>query len=428
MFDTLAPEPAGIGTGARITLRRQQRGLSRKVLAQLVGRSEEWLRLVESGRRRLDSIETLMRLADALRIDDVNELIDFPDSRTAHDLLPGQEIVSAFQQVMLDRSFVTAGAAMPAEPTSTGGLLPELEECQQIWHRSPHRYDQLHHRLPGLLGSVRRTQWRSRTTANDELLMRTYHLSHHMLGALGAYSLGWTAADRAMGCACRLDRPETLAASAWHIGWALLHLGQPADCYRSALDQIAHLGKTANSADANTLRGALYLLAADAAAHNAESAAAAELLDRAARIAQDMNRDSQAYGIVFGPTTINLARIDIALRRNHIADALRIATGTTLTGGYHLTGRIEFFVTLASIYERHGDDVAATFALARAADLAPHDIALDRAAHTLLQQLVQHGNPLITPELHRLVALCRPRARRWNRRTGPTISLATHDS
>src|ERR1041384_5024435 len=54
---------------------RRSRGLSRRVLANLVGCSEEWLRLVEKGARPLDRLSTIMRIADVLRVNDLSELV-----------------------------------------------------------------------------------------------------------------------------------------------------------------------------------------------------------------------------------------------------------------------------------------------------------------------------------------------------------------
>jgi len=55
--------------GQRIARARRRRGLSRAVLAGLVGRSESWLSQVERGKRGIDSHSVLVRLAEVLRVD-----------------------------------------------------------------------------------------------------------------------------------------------------------------------------------------------------------------------------------------------------------------------------------------------------------------------------------------------------------------------
>src|SRR5215470_5531396 len=54
------------GMGARVKSARRRRGLSRRAVAELCGRSEEWLRKVERGQRGT-SLRMAARLAEVLR-------------------------------------------------------------------------------------------------------------------------------------------------------------------------------------------------------------------------------------------------------------------------------------------------------------------------------------------------------------------------
>lgn len=54
--------------------------MSRRTLAQLVGRSEEWLRQIEKGQRDLPGLELTVRLADVLRFGGVDDLLGRPQS------------------------------------------------------------------------------------------------------------------------------------------------------------------------------------------------------------------------------------------------------------------------------------------------------------------------------------------------------------
>lgn len=66
--------PPELTTGERIRILRERRGLSRPVLAGLVGRSPDWLKKIENGDRDLRSITHLVRLANALHVPDVATL------------------------------------------------------------------------------------------------------------------------------------------------------------------------------------------------------------------------------------------------------------------------------------------------------------------------------------------------------------------
>ncbi len=74
--------PAEFTTGERIRHLRERRGMTRVVLANLVGYSADWLKRIEAGQRGV-SIPALVRLARVLRVDD----LDGPERRTASRFL-----------------------------------------------------------------------------------------------------------------------------------------------------------------------------------------------------------------------------------------------------------------------------------------------------------------------------------------------------
>jgi DNA-binding XRE family transcriptional regulator len=67
MLDDLA----GKRTGERIQILRERKGLSRPVLAGLVGMSASWLKGIEQGRRLPPRLPVLVKLAEALAVGDM---------------------------------------------------------------------------------------------------------------------------------------------------------------------------------------------------------------------------------------------------------------------------------------------------------------------------------------------------------------------
>ena len=67
MLDDLA----GKRTGERVQILRERRGLSRPVLARLVGMSASWLKGIERGTRLPPRLPLLVKLAEALAVGDV---------------------------------------------------------------------------------------------------------------------------------------------------------------------------------------------------------------------------------------------------------------------------------------------------------------------------------------------------------------------
>src|SRR5437762_3300159 len=66
--------PAGRTLGARIKTARTQRGMTREATAALCGRSEEWLRQIERGKRGT-GLKMVARLAEVLKVGDLTELL-----------------------------------------------------------------------------------------------------------------------------------------------------------------------------------------------------------------------------------------------------------------------------------------------------------------------------------------------------------------
>jgi transcriptional regulator with XRE-family HTH domain len=87
-------ELAGLPIGQRIQTIRERRGKTRAVVAGLVGRSDEWLKAVEKGRLNEPRLELLLRIAEALELRDLSELVGNMSlpislaSRASHPVVP----------------------------------------------------------------------------------------------------------------------------------------------------------------------------------------------------------------------------------------------------------------------------------------------------------------------------------------------------
>lgn len=68
--------------GERILIYRRRRGLSRRAVAELCGRTGEWLRQIETGLRPLDRLSMLIRLAEVLHVADLSELTALRGARS----------------------------------------------------------------------------------------------------------------------------------------------------------------------------------------------------------------------------------------------------------------------------------------------------------------------------------------------------------
>ena len=85
---------AGMTTGQRVRYFRERAGMSRPVLGGLVGRSDEWVKAVETDRLMTPRIPLLLRLAEVLQVGDLaqltgeQKLISAAFTKPAHEALP----------------------------------------------------------------------------------------------------------------------------------------------------------------------------------------------------------------------------------------------------------------------------------------------------------------------------------------------------
>ncbi|MBN6052913.1 helix-turn-helix transcriptional regulator, partial [Nonomuraea sp. RK-328] len=402
---------------------RRARGLSRRVLADLVGCSEEWLRLVEKGVRPLDRLSTLMRIAGVLRVEDMSELVGGPVTLPAASGLPGHpdggfggsaEMVLA---LLLPRRPVDDG---PAE--NVHRVRRHVTAAWEVWRRSPRRYTELRRDLPGLLLTAQATSRAARAEgaspeaagmAGPEVagmagrevagmaaveLGRVYRLFATVLRGSGEYAPALLAADRAVSAA-RGD--PVAAAPAWaETAEVLVHLGRPADARRVCLT-AADLAAGAPSfrgtpytpdAGAPSFRGTPYtpdaaagaclLAAAHAAAAENDLLGVEELLNRARRLAARLGEDRDGFLV-----ELDLRAAAAAVRMGRHRQALRLAEDLDPALLTTRDLRVRHFLTLAAAHARDRAPRAAAAMLRKVAESCPEELKHGAQAVRLLAEL-----------------------------------------
>jgi transcriptional regulator with XRE-family HTH domain len=170
-------------TGERIRIKREARGMSRPVLAGLVGRSSDWLKKIENGDRQLNSLPLLIQLARTLGVDDLSELTgdDFnaPTHAWQKDV---HHVVPAIRLAMQDASFGPPPSDTATPALDADNLDRQVTQLWLLWHRSPMQRSEVGVALPRLIrqahsairsteGSARR-QCRSATADLYRLVQR----------------------------------------------------------------------------------------------------------------------------------------------------------------------------------------------------------------------------------------------------------------
>ncbi|MFF1959138.1 helix-turn-helix domain-containing protein [Streptomyces sp. NPDC058220] len=345
----MSETPPELTTGERIQYHRERRGVSRPVLAGLVGRSAEWLKAVEKGRREIRSLPMLVRLAQALRLDDLAALTGVRTTLPVRDA--GR---LSHPSVPALRDVIHAGMFRQPQnlPESADVLQGRVRQAWTTWHSSPHQRTEVGSLLPELLLSAqqatRRTEGPERRRAYA-VMAEVYALAQQFAAHITEPELYWIVVDRTR-TACELaDDPVLLAFSAWvtanglrgggHTEDALRLLAQAADGLRPRLDD--------GPDQLRATFGALCLGVAVTAAQEGSDGDAWRWHDEAARTARQLPDGYAHPWTSFGVGNVAVHAVTIEVDLHTPGAALRRAADTVPDSIPSLERRSRLFVDAA---------------------------------------------------------------------------------
>ncbi|MBB5827715.1 helix-turn-helix domain-containing protein [Micromonospora carbonacea] len=381
--------------GRRVARLRTRRRMTQQMLADRLGKSKSWVDKVERGVRALDRYTVIQELAAALRVD--------PVALLGRDALPSQAARAAAHGIdgvraALDRydTALTGPQAQRAAPP-----VGELDQrVRHAWLTYQHAdYPQLLRILPELLGDTRHAH-AAQGDGAAEPLVQAYRVTSAVLVKLGVGDLGWLAADRAVSVAA--GDPLLVAAAAVPLGQALRALGRPRPALAvtvAAAHRIAPEAWRGGPPPDLALHGTLLVQAALAAAGAGDERGAAELVDQAARVADETGESGETGGerdrhwTGFGPTAVRMARVAAAVELGNGGEAVLLHE--RVVGAEHwrrlpAEHRAAYLLDAGRAHLGAGDPLAAGRALVDADRTAPAEVRLRPVARTLLTDLTCH--------------------------------------
>jgi len=180
MLDDLA----GTRTGERIQILRERKGLSRPVLAGLVGMSASWLKGIEQGRRLPPRLPVLVKLAEALAVGDVAVLAGTDMDLGGATSIPvasfariPHEAVPAIRDAVRDPMLTVEDG-----PVDVNALASRAADAWRLWHTSREHRTDVGRVLPRLVTDARiaaRGSNRPQQRAASAVLADVYALVQH---------------------------------------------------------------------------------------------------------------------------------------------------------------------------------------------------------------------------------------------------------
>jgi transcriptional regulator with XRE-family HTH domain len=377
---------ATAGTGERIAVYRRRRGLSQAALAGLVGRSESWLSQVERGIRSVDRLSVLLDMARILHVD-VESLIGRPWQLAPNGGAVAQGL-DAVRQVMTRYDHLL-GIDAPALPP-----LPELRAQVATMHEDYQaaRYESVVRQLPDLIALIDGVPRLAADERHEALCtyVAAYVGTAKLLTKLGVTDLAVVAADRAATIAVEVDSLGARGMAAYQVVCALLRSDRTEEAERLAVGMAEKVHSAADTPTLASVAGALWLIAAVAAARRTDRAEAWARLDAADQLAELVGEDANHAWTAFGPTNVRIHRVTVATELGDPGEALRAAADvdpTRLADGLR-SRRAQMNLDLAWAQAQRKRDAEATLYLLDAEQAAPEAIRYNTHVRDLLREML----------------------------------------
>ncbi|MEV8623421.1 helix-turn-helix transcriptional regulator [Streptomyces sp. NPDC051079] len=390
MSSDATPDPYDhpVAFGQRMKILRESRGMSREVLAGLLGKTPDWVRDVERGKVRPPGIDVALRIAQALRVRDLANLTGHPDVKISLFQGPGHPRLAAVRAAVDALPIGTPTAA----PPRAEHLQARLAAAWAARHSAPDHRERIGALLPDLIRDAQLAvqvaeapaEWR----AAQAVLAEVYSLSQFFLAYQPDPSLLWRVAERSMVAAQQSADPHTIGVSAWLLAQAHRDTGpdhyDAADAItQQALDYLIPLLPDSND-PVLAIAGALTFEAGYTAARRGATSTAWRYWETAQSMAEQLpaayyhpvTSFSQA---IMGAHAVTVA-VELHSGRESVRQAARADADTIPSRPRRARHRIE----QARGYQLDGQPEAAIATLDQAYEAAPETIRYNGYARAII--------------------------------------------
>lgn len=381
--------------GERIAYYRKRRGLTQVVLSGLLGRSEEWLSQIERGSRSVDRLTTIVRVAEALRIEPALLLPPpfYATPRTftavgAVDIIgTAPDWIPAIRATMM-RHAITG--KVEDRPVRIEDLTRTVQRA--FGYSQNERWSDLGPLLPDLLDDAHHAVAVQENPDTLRLLSLAYRVTSGMLDRIGEPHLPWIAAERASAAADRSGDPLLIAGAAWRWSVVVRHAGELQESHAIPVAAAEHLVPDPDRAGPRELSvyGSLLLKGAVAAASLDDRRSVTDYLHRAEAVAERIG-ETNHFWFAFGPTNVAIHRVWLELELGDPASAIARADAVRADAlPAHLAERhVSHLVTVAWAHYLRRHDVEALAALIEAKQHAPEQLLFTRRVTDMLTGMLR---------------------------------------
>lgn len=393
--DTPPSEPQNVPFGKRLQIIRERRGLTRTVLGGLVGKSGEWVKAVEKGRIDTPKLPILLKLAEALRVRNLNELTG--DQSLSVDIFtgPGHERLPAVRAAVNKLPALLGDREAPP----VEHLRARLAQAWTARHSSPYHRDVLGRLLPDLITDAQLAahQAEERTTRRhaQAVLAEVYALAQFFVAYQPAQDLLWRVAERGMVAAQDSGDLHAIGVASWLMAQAHRDAGDWDAADLVTTDTVALLEPRAaeDGADALAMHGSLVFESGYTAARAGRMGDAWRHYDQAEAIAAGLPADYYHPVTSFSRRIMGAHATTIAVELRAGGESVRQAGRATAAAIPSRPRRARHEVEQARAYHLDTQHQAAMATLERAHEAAPETIRYNGYARRIVLEELDAREP-----------------------------------
>lgn len=376
----------------RVRFYRNRAGMSRKVLGELCGRSEEWVKAIETGRLLMPRIPALIRLAELLGVHDLAELTGEQKLATTMYSKMRHPRADEIARCLATYPIVTGDR----EPVPAAALAASVAQAWRVWHGSATQRDAIAAVLPRLLDdarhAVRLLEGGERRSALASLA-QVYHLAQLYLSFQPLPTLVLLTGDRAMAAAQDADDPHAIAAAAWYLNHVYRDAGEQAEARIELAHQACSLLVPDRGEADRSLWGLLQLAMALSYARIGRKGDAERHWDEADRAARSLDGDHP--WLLFGQNTVDAYAVTIYADLTDGHEAARQANRIDVQAVPSATRRSFHLIETARAYHLKREPIATVHLLRKAFEVSPDTISYNLFTRSVVQELMTSGGSTV---------------------------------
>ncbi|MFI6248501.1 helix-turn-helix domain-containing protein [Streptomyces sp. NPDC051016] len=363
--------------GQRLQMLRTRKGITRDQLGGLLGKSGSWVKGVETGRLKTPKLQTILHIAELLR---VRDLSDLTGNQSVHvDLFggPGHPRLAAVKAAVDAFPLTTQHEAPPA-----AHLRARLARAWKARHEAPNHREVIGALLPDLIRdaqlAVRQTETAPDRRAAQAVLAEAYSLCQFFVAYQPDAALLWRVAERGLIAAQESEDPHAIGVAAWLAAQAHRDAGpahfDAADAIN--LETLAYLEPLLPDASDHVLAitGALTFEAGYTAARRAETGTAWRYWDQARAMAQRLPDDYYHSVTSFSHAVMGAHAVTVAVELRQGGESVRQAAAADAVTIKSRPRRARHRIEEARGYQLDGQPDVALATLEKAHEAAPETI------------------------------------------------------